>query len=132
MPNKLYTAELRQKMRSKDYELLYPRRRTNGITIGRQKKGCGYIYINKSLREELKLDKRVYCYIHKKGNKLLLSFTEEANFLGYRNIKNRIIGIPGRLVKPYLGKGKKKTIPAHVEDGNIFVDLEELHETEKA
>ena len=84
------------------------------------------------LRERLKLEKKVYCYIHQKGSKLLLAFTDEAKYLGYRSIKNKgaVIGIPGRLLETYLEKGEKKSIDAHVEDGNIFVDLEELKDDE--
>lgn len=82
------------------------------------------------LREQLKLEEKVYCYIHQKRSKLLLAFTEEAKYLGYRSIKNKgaVVGIPGKLLEVYLGKGEKKSIEAHVEDGNIFVDLEELRE----
>ena len=98
--------------------------------MGRCKKGSGFIYISVGLREQLKLSERVYCYIHQKKSKLLLAFTDEAKFLGYRSIRNKgaVIGIPGRLVGNYLGKGEKKSIEAHVEDGNIFVDLEKLCE----
>jgi len=130
MAVKLYTREFRQKMRGGDYELLHPHRSGDRVTIGRCRKGSGYIYISVGLREQLKLEERVYCYIHKKGSKLLLAFTEEAKFLGYRSIKNKgaVIGIPGTLLEGYLGKGEKQSIEAHVEDGNVFVDLEELRE----
>jgi len=89
--------------------------------------GGGYIYISKILRDRLKLNERVYCYIYQKGTTLLLAFTNEALFQGYRPVeKSGTIGIPGKLIKDYLEKGEKISIPVRVEDGNIFVDLEEL------
>lgn len=128
MGAELYTGQTRQVMRSSNYVLLHPHRTGNRVTVGRSKKGSGYIYLSVGLREQLRLSEKVYCYIHKQGSKLLLAFTEEAKFLGYRSIKNSgsVVGIPGRLLEGYLKRGEKRSIEVHVEDGNVFVDLEEL------
>jgi len=119
-------------MRTEEYDLLHPHRRGESITIGRSKDGRGYIYLSVELREKLKTEFNPYCYIHSKKSKLMLAFTDEANFPGYRKVR-KVIRFPGSLVAFYLPKGTKKSVPHHVEDGNVFVDLEELKdETEKA
>lgn len=125
MGNELYTGQTRASMRANRYELLHPHRKEASVTIGRSKKGGAYIYLSIELREELEMSSKPYCYIHYRGSKLMIAFTDEAKFPGYRKAR-KIIKIPGRLVAAYLPKGTKKSVSHHIEDGNIFVDLEEL------
>jgi len=107
--------------------LLHPHRKEANITIGRSKKGGAYIYLSIELREKVDMASNSYCYIHYRGSELMIAFTNEARFPGYRKAR-KLIKIPGRLVAAHLPKGTKKSVSHHVEDGNIFVDLEELRE----
>jgi len=126
MTTALYTGKDRERIRAKCYHLLYPHRNGEGITIGRNKNGDGYIYISAELREKLELTEKSYCYIHQKNSELMMAFTDEVSFPGYRSAHHGKIGIPGRLVQNYLEKGEKKKMFAHLEDGNLFIDLKEL------
>lgn len=117
-------------MSDDNYTLLHPHRHRDSVTVGRKRAGNGYIYISIGLKERLGLKNKIYCYIHKRRNRLLLSFTDEPKFPGYRMMRQpySVIRVSGTLLKNYLKEGERIRIPPHVEDGNIIVDLERLKE----
>jgi len=118
-------VKFREKMRTEDYQLLHPHRTGEKVTIGRQKEGRAYIYLSIELRERLQTESNPYCYIHSKKSKLMLAFTDEAKFPGFRRVR-KVIRFPGSLVALWLPKGAKGFVSHHVEDGNLFIDLKEL------
>lgn len=127
MPSELYTAKNRERIRGNNFKLLHPHRTGERVTIGRRKKGDGYIYLSIELREKLGIDYRPYCYVHYRGTKLMLAFTDDAMFPGSRKVNNgQAIGIPGKLVEGSLRRAEKKCVSHHLENGNLMLDLEDL------
>ena len=116
-------------MTNDHWELIMPGNGGKFVTILRKLRGDGLIYFRHDVAHELNIAEQDYCYIHQRGSKIMVSFSNE-QFPGYRKIYHKYTHythLAGEAVLGnYMPKNSKRTVKPRIENGNINIDLREL------
>jgi len=114
-------------MTNTDWELLPPRQGITNLTITRTIRGEGNITIAKRLQKEINITDNHFCYIRRRGKKLMLIFVNDPIYDGYKVFSRNSVAIPGQgVLGEWLERATKKSVEGTISNGNIIVNLDDL------
>jgi len=117
-------------MTNTDWELCDPGKDGKCLSIVRNARGDGIIYFRHQIAKDLQISQYDYCYVHTNGSKMMVAFTQDPPYPGYRKVHHKKIAcvyIAGKdILGKWLKRGQGKLTRPVIQNGNVIINMEEL------